>query len=74
VAEDVVEHVSGWLDALEAKAGMSNQSASGAQCRVLCAPVIDSAISRTMEMMASLFCSVAVMVLLLSMSRPVLIA
>src|SRR5258708_7894275 len=34
-------------------AGMSNHRASSAQCRVLWAPVIDSVISLTMEMMIS---------------------
>jgi hypothetical protein len=37
---------------------------------VLCAPVIDSAISLTMETMASRSCSVVVMVGLLSSSGP----
>src|SRR6476620_4091235 len=47
----------------DANGGMSNHSTSDAQCRVLCAPDIDSAISRTMDTMASLSCSVVVMVL-----------
>src|SRR5689334_10584804 len=54
----------------DANGGISNHSTSDAQCRVLCAPVIDSAISLTMEMMASLSCSAVAMVVLLSSRGP----
>ena len=72
VGEGVVEQLPRRRNTPRRERGNVEPQHVGAQCRVLCAPVIDSAISRTMEMMASLSCSVVVMAVLLSISRPVI--